>query len=64
MCDGIQMGEVKGHVESQLHHTSHINCWPLDISEQLPSLCQPVWKNKLCQDIFPVKQLLDIFSTI
>lgn len=27
MCDVIQMEEVEGHVESQLLHTSSVNCY-------------------------------------
>lgn len=53
MCDVIQTGGVEGHVESQLLHTSRVNChvrW--------------IWAgaNKICQEMFPVKQLLDSFS--
>lgn len=56
MCDVIQMGEAKGHVESQLHHTSCVKWLTTGY----------IWagENKLCQDIFPAKQLQESFSTI
>lgn len=55
MCDVIQMGEVAGHVESQLLHTSYANCY-------VQFICVGTGENKICQETFPVKQLLDSFS--